>query len=109
MTDAEKLTTLKTMLKIDGEDEDAQLNVYLSIAHDEILNWMYINEADVPEGAEMPAKYDMTQINAVIAGFNLQGGENQFRHSENGITREWHYSDLLDYIRAHVYQLLVVT
>ena len=109
MTDAEKLTTLKTMLKIDGEDVDAQLNVYLSIAHDEILNWMYINKADVPEDAEMPAKYDMTQINAVIAGFNLQGGENQFRHSENGITREWHYSDMLDYIRAHVYQLLVVT
>ena len=57
----------------------------------------------------MPTKYDVTQVNAVVAGFNLQGGENQFRHSENGIIREWHYSDMLDYIRAHVYQLLVVT
>jgi len=106
MNCASKIKNLKTLLGIPLSDssQDEQLNVYLSMAKEEILNWMYINFADVPQDAEVPDKYAVVHVNAVVAGFNLQGGENEFKHVENGITREFHYSDMVDYIRAHVYQ-----
>lgn len=106
MNCASKMANLKTLLGIALSDttQDDQLNVYLSMAKEEILNWMYVNFADVPEDAEVPDKYAVVQVNAVIAGYNLQGGENEFKHVENGITREFHYTDMVDYIRAHVYQ-----
>ena len=106
MNCASKLTMLKRLLNIDLADTslDDKLQVYLEMSRDEILNWMYINHADRPADAELPEKYDVTQVQAVMAGFTLEGGENEFKHVENGITREFHYSDMLEYIRAHVYQ-----
>lgn len=106
MTDAEKLVMLKSILNIADTSMDDKLGVYLSMSSTEILNWMYINYPDgVPEGKTMPSKYDMVQIYAVIAGFNAEGGENQYKHTENGIVREWHYTDMIEYIRAHVNQI----
>ena len=110
MNDAEKMCAVKRLLGIPSDDttQDEILCAYLNLAQAEIITWMYINFKDVPEDAFMPSKYDITQIHAVIAGFNLQGGENEMRHSENGITRVFQYSDMVDYIRAHVFQLVVV-
>lgn len=108
MTCYEKLSMLKTLLKIEDNTLDDTLTVYLQLAQHEILSWMYTHYADIPENAEMPSKYDGIQIQAVIAGYNLQGGENQFKHSENGVVREWHYSDMVEYIHAHVIQKLVI-
>jgi hypothetical protein len=110
MNEAEKMGLLKKLLGIDAADksQDRMLCAYLSMAQAEILNWMYINYQDRPEDAMMPTKYDITQVHAVVAGFNLQGGENEMRHSENGITRVFQFSDMVDYIRAHVYQLVVI-
>lgn len=102
---AGKLKTLKTILQIKDSSQDDDLTVYLDMAREEILNWMYINYADKPEDVEVPAKYDGVIVQAVVAGLNMQGGENQFKHVENGITREWHYTDMLEYIRAHVNQI----
>ena len=101
-----KLNKLKLLLGIDASDtsEDDLLNTYLNLSEQEIINWMYINYAELPEDAEMPDKYEIVQINAVVAGFNIRGGENELRHVENGITREFNYPDMLSYIRAHVYQ-----
>ena len=106
MTDAEKLAMLKSLLGVGASDnsQDALFNAYLDIAEQEIINWMYINFADIPAEVTMPEKYEITQVNAVVAGYNIQGGENEYKHVENGITREFHYSDMVDYIRAHVFQ-----
>lgn len=106
MNCAKKLSMLKTLLHIDASDksQDDILTVYLELAHDEILNWMYINYKDRPVDAEMPEKYDVTQVQAVVAGFNLQGGENELKHTENGITREFNHPDMQSFIRARVYQ-----
>ncbi len=106
MNCATKLSMLKTLLNIDAADtsQDDKLSVYLELSHDEIINWMYINYADKPADAEMPEKYDVTQVQAVVAGFNLQGGENELKHVENGITREFSYPDMQAFIRARVYQ-----
>lgn len=102
MTDAEKLERLKVLLNDNTTDHDAQYGVYLSMASDEILNWLYSIVA-MPEGATVPPKYEQVQIMAVVAGVNIQGAENQTSHSENGIVRAFKHSDMVDYIHAHVY------
>ena len=105
-SDTNKLATLKQLLGVEASDssQDDLLKTYLDMARQEIINWVYINYAEIPGDAEMPDKYNITQINAVVAGFNLRGGENELRHVENGITREFNYPDMLSYIRAHVFQ-----
>lgn len=107
MNCASKLTNLKSLLGIDLADtsQDALLTVYLDLSREEIISWMYINYASIPPDAEMPDKYSVTQVQAVIAGLNMQGGENQYKSTENGVVREWHYTDMVEYIRAHVNQI----
>lgn len=101
-----QLEKLKSILNISGDEVDGKLLDYLKLSEQEILNWMYINRGDVPEGAEMPKKYEVTQIYAVVAAISGEGGENEVKHSENGISRTFMYSDMVEYIRAHVYQLV---
>jgi len=101
MTDNEKLTRLKTIL---GEtSKDTLLSEYLAMAKDEIINWIYINSS-VPENATMPSKYDQVQIQACIEGFSIRGAEGESSHSENGISRQFVYEDMLSYIHSHVFQ-----
>ena len=108
MNCAGKLKRLKTLLGIEASDtsRDEQLTAYLDTAREEIINWRYVNYADVPPDAEVPLKYGIVHVDAVVAGYNLQGGENEFKHVENGITREFNYASMVDYIHAHVKQLV---
>lgn len=106
MTNAEKLSKLKSIMNIQGNEGDSKLLDYLAVSEQEIINWMYINNGHIPECAHVPQKYEITQIYAVIAGINSEGGENEVKHSENGIARTFMYSDMVEYIRAHVYQLV---
>ena len=110
MTCSEKLSTLKTLLGIEASDttQDETLGVYLSMSMSEILNWMYIKYPDIPEDALMPEKYDIVQVQAVVAGYNLQGGENELKHTENGIIREFDYSSMVDWIHGHVQHIAKV-
>ena len=101
MSLGEKLAMLKTFLGPEADD-DSLLMAYLSMAQMEILNWLYIRST-VPEDAEMPSQYDMVQIQACVAGFNISGAEGQVSHSENGIARTFKYTDMLAYIHANVY------
>lgn len=104
MTDSEKLNRLSVLLDMD--EESAILAEYLNMAKDEILNWMY--RGDVPEGADVPARYEQTQIQAVIAGYSISGAEGQTSHSENGISRTFKYPDMLAYIHSHVIPLVQI-
>lgn len=108
MTENQKLTKLKLQLNIEASDTqyDSKLLEYLDMARREIINWMYINYEDVPEEAEMPNKYEVVQIQSVVVAFNLEGGENETTHIENGIHRYFHYSSMVDYVHSHVYQLI---
>jgi hypothetical protein len=99
VTSDEKLEMLTLLL--DPDDAAAEkLDAYLQIARKEILAWRYSYAASMPD--EVPEEYEMTQIQAVMAGFNMSGAENQTQHSENGITRSFRYADMLAYIRSHV-------
>ena len=101
MTDAEKLTSVKSVLGITGTAEDASLSAYLALAEAEILAWLY--SGNTPDDVtDVPTRYEVTQIMGVVAGFNMQGAEGQLAHSENGISRSWKYEDMVAYVRTHV-------
>ena len=102
MTAAAKLAMVKALLRIDSTDtsEDALITTYLEAAAQEILSWRYSNAHNVPE--DVPAAYEMTQVQAVINGYTQSGVEGQLSSSENGIVRQFQYSDMISYVRAHV-------
>ena len=103
MTDYEKLATLKTLLSDGGAlPTDDKLTAYLVLSGAEILNWQYHLVGGVPEGASFPARYDVTQIYAVVAGFTQAGAEGESAHTENGAHHIFRYSDMVDYIHQNV-------
>lgn len=109
MTIAEKLTLVKTILGISASDItlDDELSAYLGMAGEEILNWMYINHPDDrPDDAEVPKRYTMVQIHAVVNGFSHKGAEGETIHNENGINRKFRYDDMIAYIHGNVFQLI---
>lgn len=109
MSNEEKLAMLKTLLSAEEDaPSDELLSTYLTMAKKEILNWLYVR-SEVPEWViEVPSKYEMVQIQACIAGFNMIGAEGQTWHSENGIARTFKYSDMLVYIHSHVQPYVLV-
>ena len=104
MTDADKLTMVKTLLEDGGEmPSDEKLTAYLSIAKSEILAWIYHLVGGVPEDVtEVPSKYDNTHIYAVIAGYTQAGAEGEELHIENSVHRHFRYAEMLDYIHNNV-------
>jgi hypothetical protein len=101
MTDAEKLAQVKSLMNITGTDLDAQLAVFLSFAKNEILAWLYSGKTP-DDVTDVPARYEPTQVMSVVAGYGLQGLENQTASTENAITRQFKYSNMLEFIRASV-------
>ena len=99
MTANEKLDMVKIMMGTDAPS-DAEIMSYLSAAKSEILSWRYSYAASIPD--EVPAEYEMTQVQAVINGFTQRGNEGQNVSIENGIHRHFAYSDMVRYIRANV-------
>ncbi len=104
MSDAEKLSYLKTVLFHSDVDEshDTELNVYLTLTAQEILNWKYSLCGGVPDGASVSPVDEVTQIMACAAGFGHQGAPDQLVHTENGINREWKHADMVAYVRDRV-------
>jgi len=98
MTEAEKLTMVKTMLQDPPSDE--LLSAYLTFAKQEILGWRYSHSANPP--TDVPMEYEMVQVMAVITGFTQSGVEGQTTSVENGIHRHFRHSDMVDYIRSNV-------
>lgn len=101
MTDAEKIATLKVLLE-DGGDvpSDEKLSTYLSLAKNEILNWLYGDIGGVPSDVtNVPAKHEGVQIFAVVAGYTHAGAEGESVHVENGVQRRFSYDDMVGYIR----------
>lgn len=105
MTDAQKLEIVRTLLD-DGSGyipSDETLNTYISVAGNEILAWMYHLIGGVPEDVTaVPSKYEGIQIYAVVVGWTHAGAEGQGLSIENGVHRDFKYSDMLDYIHNNV-------
>lgn len=109
MTNAEKMAQIKIMLEIavDNTTIDGELSAYLNMAKEEILNWMYINKPDKRSSVrEVPTRYEIVQIYAVVNGYNGKGAEGEKVHNENGINRTFVYADMVAYIRGNVFQVV---
>ena len=75
----------------------------------EILAWIYHLVGGVPDDVtEVPVKYETVQIYAVIAGWTHAGAEGQTLSIENGVHRDFKFSDMLDYIHNNVLPLVRV-
>ena len=109
MDTTSKIMVVKTSLRIPQEDTtlDNEISVYLEMAAHLILDWMYINKPDKrSEVTEVPTRYEMVQINAVVNAYNHQGAEGETVHNENGINRTFKYDDMVAYVRTHVFQVI---
>lgn len=102
MTTAEKLAMVKAILRIDDTSEDALLTSYLAVAEKEILAWRYsnANPDNVPE--DVPAEYEMVQVQAVVFGYTQSGVEGQSVSIENGVHRHFDYSEILNFVHRNV-------
>lgn len=108
MTEAEKITRIRAFLPDNAVITDETLSVFLASARDEILAWMYGGRAQAAFITEVPARYENVQCMAVVAGLGLIGGVNETSHSENGVSRTFRYSDMVDYIHNHVFPIAEV-
>ena len=93
MTDAEKLTLLKTMIEVGDGDTDEVLSVYLSLAAQEVLNIAYPFVTDFSE-VDFPSKYDYLQVQAAAYLWNKRGAYGETAHNENGINRTYEAAHL---------------
>ena len=90
------------MLGVSDTSQDALLTTYLTMSAQEILQWKY-SLIGIPTGKTDPdAEDEITQIHAVVAGFNIRGAENQTSHNENQIYRTFKHEDMVAYIHARV-------
>jgi hypothetical protein len=103
MTQQDKISMLRVLLRNDEGATDEVLNTLLVFAEAEILAWMYRSYPSLPDGVEgVPREYEMIQIHAVIIGYNMTGAEGQTSHSENGTVRQYAYSDMAAFIHKNV-------
>ena len=90
MTDAEKLTSVKSVLGITGTAEDTSLSAYLALAEAEILAWLYSGNTpddvtDVPYTVRSDA--DHGRCGRVQQGGGAGHHEKEFRSWKLGW---WH-------------------
>ena len=111
MTNEQKLEIIETLLE-DGSGympTTETLETYLTLSANEILAWMYHLVGGVPEDVtDVPSKYEGIQIYAVIVGFTQSGAEGQGQSIENGVHRNFKYTDMLDYIHNNVLPIVRV-
>lgn len=88
MTDAEKLSMLKTMT---GEKDEDVLSTYLSIAGNKILKRAYPFNSTV---TVVPDRYAYNQVEIAAYLVNKRGAEGETAHSENGISRSYEDGDV---------------
>lgn len=89
MTDTDKITLLKQMY--DGDESDAVLSTYLSLAADKILNRLYPYDTSK---TEIPDRYVRTQISIACYLLGKRGAEGETAHKENGIDRTYASADV---------------
>ena len=97
MTDAEKIAYVKAT---SDETDDSVISAFLTRAKYAVLNRLYTAWHEFPEGAEVPARYELAQCELAVRYIDRQGGEGQTGHSENGISRTWDSPDDADILRG---------
>ena len=88
MTQAEKITRVKTLLDNDPQATDSLVTVFLADANDTILNRIY--PFGIPsEITEVPDRYVSFQCRLAQRYFLRRGAEGEIAHDENGVNRTY--------------------
>ena len=87
MTEAEKITTVQTLVECDPFATDALVSVYLSNAKAAILRRLY--PFGIPEGADVPGIYEFSQCELAARYFLRRGSQGETMHNENGVNRTY--------------------
>ena len=91
MSDEDKLEKLKIWIEPDSLSK-SHLQLLLESAGNAILNRLYPIER--PDGATVPARYDMLQVQIAVELYSKQGAEGESSHSENGISLDYEYAGI---------------
>lgn len=106
METMDKIATIRELVGNDAKATDALVSVYLSDAEESILRRLY--PFGVPDGASIPAMYDMASCKLAARYFLRRGAEGETVHNENGVHR--HYGsvndedilrEIMPYVRAY--------
>lgn len=89
MTDSQKIVFTQTLIGADVEATDELIAVYLSDADAAILRRLYRAYGNVPDTATVPPTYDLLSCKLAARYFFRRGGEGEFEHSENGVSRAY--------------------
>ena len=99
MTDAEKLTILRSMLDSGDTTPDDVANTYLDAAEKAVINLAY----PFGDGSEvMPEKYDYEQIQIAVYMLNKRGAEGETAHTEGGTARTFETADIPVSLRSRI-------
>ena len=87
MTEAEKITIVKTLIGPDVEITDAEVLVRLCEAENAILSVRY--PWGRPADAAVESRWEFTQCELAARYILRKGGEGELFHNENGISRTY--------------------
>lgn len=98
MTDAEKITMVKTLVESDAEATDDVVSVYLNLACSAMLERLYPYDS-TKEAEDIPSRYDTIQCDLAARYFLRRGGQGEINHEENGVNRQYASVDDEDILR----------
>ena len=98
MTDAEKITMVKTLVESDAEATDDVVSVYLTLACSAMLERLYPYDS-TKEAEDIPSRYDTIQCDLAARYFLRRGGQGEINHEENGVNRQYASVDDEDILR----------
>ena len=102
MAQPEVIAMVKKMLMITDSDADDTIATMLDIANDAILDRLYCVSGR-PEGTDtIPRDCMPILVNSVVISFSQVGAEGELSHNEDGASRTYNYSNMLEYINRHV-------
>lgn len=102
MAQPEVIAMVKKMLMITDSNADDTVATMLDIANDAILDRLYCVSGR-PEGTDtIPRDCMPILVNSVVISFSQVGAEGELSHNEDGVSRTYNYSNMLEYINRHV-------
>ena len=90
MLDNDKIQMVIDLLGDDSEDvSNSTVIAKLAEAKASIMQRIWINYSNIPDGSEMPGIYDMLQCRLAVRYINRMGAEGEISHDANSTHRTY--------------------